>query len=743
MMPIEGSMAGAPGAGVPAPEAFRLDIRDESEAPSRWGRQPVRNARWVRAGEIVEVAGTRIAGGMLYVGTSLPQPGRGGNENCLVNTKCKVATSGADVAGRTVDYWPSYGAIRPTARRAYVDWLAGGRSDPSYSIGYVFLFLYGLEYRLFVDGAVADAGDVAAELRRLLAIYDNRSFQGYGRRLAEFAEAAAATECPSPSVDLCGAKDLRTSVRFAIGRKVAAGESLSADEALAWVLAHPATRRRAVFERCLPEIGKLWRARFEDDHPHGLVVEPPERHLRLSYQAASATFSKSVGATWAGKPIPDVLEAIEAARSLRERLEDCAEDLDRFSRHLGARPDARGTPAAAALLPRELADLTPGSPLGAMSARIEGMVGGGDVVVVPVGDLLSALGILVAPNERVCATHGKQAGDLLEKIGFGFEPDTRYGDGGVVPDGVAAVFAAAGGAPVDSRWPAYRSARLLIEAAGVAAAQGDDRDSFDALVGTVASDGALEATEVLRLRAFAAVALSDRARHRSASGRVARAPATDRRGAARAAVAALLRDGREPTPAEVAFLERLHGALRLVDGPYGALHRGVTDEPIVVAMEEPYGGGVRIPQETDPIPLPARARVVAIDANRLARIRSETSQVSSMLAGIFVEEADAARGAIPPRRSPDDYAPVPQRSLFAGLDEAHGRLLAAVLCAGSMPRTEYESAARGLGLLPDGAVETVNEWAFDRLGEPVLDDGVAVAVPGHLAAGLTAEMETA
>jgi hypothetical protein len=30
--------------------------------------------------------------------------------------------------------------------------------------------------------------------------------------------------------------------------------------------------------------------------------------------------------------------------------------------------------------------------------------------------------------------------------------------------------------------------------------------------------------------------------------------------------------------------------------------------------------------------------------------------------------------------------------------------------------------------MPDGAIETINEWGFDRFGEPVLDDDDEVRV---------------
>ena len=50
-----------------------------------------------------------------------------------------------------MSYWPSYSDIDPGCRATYLEWLANGRRDPDIDIGYVFLFFYGLERRVFFD----------------------------------------------------------------------------------------------------------------------------------------------------------------------------------------------------------------------------------------------------------------------------------------------------------------------------------------------------------------------------------------------------------------------------------------------------------------------------------------------------------------------------------------------------------------------------------------------------------------
>lgn len=91
-------------------------------------------AAWVPVGQSVSISDVAIPGGMLYVGTSLPTP-HGAPDPCLIDPSKSVARQG-DYTKRQMGYWPSYSEISGEARRAYLNWLAGGRKDPEADIGY-------------------------------------------------------------------------------------------------------------------------------------------------------------------------------------------------------------------------------------------------------------------------------------------------------------------------------------------------------------------------------------------------------------------------------------------------------------------------------------------------------------------------------------------------------------------------------------------------------------------------------
>jgi hypothetical protein len=43
-------------------------------------------------------------------------------------------------------------------------------------------------------------------------------------------------------------------------------------------------------------------------------------------------------------------------------------------------------------------------------------------------------------------------------------------------------------------------------------------------------------------------------------------------------------------------------------------------------------------------------------------------------------------------------------------------------------RGDFDSLAKEFGVMPDGAIETINEWALDSHGEPLIDDGSHLAI---------------
>ena len=173
--------------------------------------------------------------------------------------------------------------------------------------------------------------------------------------------------------------------------------------------------------------------------------------------------------------------------------------------------------------------------------------------------------------------------------------------------------------------------------------------------------------------------------------------------------------------ATIAVLEKIHDRLGVSRNTlYSTLHSGLgrasqpADGPVEVASA--------VSEPRHPLPAEPDGEPVRDEGERLARIRAETERVSNLLADIFVEDP------------PDAAVPAAEtgKGEMDGLDAEHSALVSILRGKSEWPRSAFDTEARQVGLLPDGAMETINEWAYDHLGEALLEDGDTVLVHGAL-----------
>jgi len=668
---------------------------------------------WIPSGEAVEVAGITITGGMIYVGNRL-EPG--GNSNCLINPALPVARY-ADRSGSCMGYWPAYENLRPEERRAFLEWLASDRYDPECYIGFVFLYFYGLERRMFIDEAYADWTVIEAEVRRLLSIYgSNYSFRGYATRFLDALSLLNWDEGKVPEVTLDGRTgfELPHSVKLHIGKKIAQKLPLDADDALLWVINIPDTYLRTPATRCFDEFKILWNIYFRNVFPEGLKVPTPKARLKVTYRAAMG-FNGNVKVFYQDEELPDITNVRAPLEKLRKIVDDCTEALDPYSRYLGRNPDAAGTLAAARLLPIELITVKPHSALANVIKGISEALGDRPEGFIAATRLVDLFQIETGPN-GLTRSQCSQIGMLLDRLDFAFEPDARYGASAFTTDSSVYLFKAQGGAHLAATSPSYNLYRMMTEIAAIAsAADGQlQEEEFNVIEQTIATGSDLTDVEKTRLRGLATALWRNIPKQQGVLKRLAELPESEKRQVAQTAINAVMADG-YVDPNEVAFLEKLYKVLGFpVEEVYSSLHRGGVGALAASTSAKPAEYAESTATDT-----------IHFDATRLQRIRSETDVVSQMLANIFTDETSSS-----PASKPD--APT-RPSRFKGLDSAHGQLFEAVLAKGMLSRAEFDEKARALKLLPDGAIETLNEWGFDHFDELVLDGEEEIFILPELA----------
>ncbi len=127
---------------------------------------------------------------------------------------------------------------------------------------------------------------------------------------------------------------------------------------------------------------------------------------------------------------------------------------------------------------------------------------------------------------------------------------------------------------------------------------------------------------------------------------------------------------------------------------WGILGLG-TDEAYL-AVHDRALGRPRAPRSQSP--------AVGLDRERIAATRRETEAARSLLARHLAEEEEAA-----PPRSP------------GGLDASHAALLVDLATRPTWRAEELEALAAGHGLMPQAALDRINEAALEAWGEPLME----------------------
>lgn len=688
---------------VPALAAAAEREKSGRVASSRLSR--TMKSGWVLSTEAASVAGRNI-GGMVYVGTPPLLNSYGYRDKCraYIDPSLSVASSGTDKAGDGMPYWPGYSDISPQCRATYLDWLASGRNDASYNPGYMFLYFYGLERRFFVDQSKEDAKDIVQEVRRLQSLYpDNHSVKRY---LGEFLDIAMLAETDLDAIEPIFEKqgwELPFSLKYAIGARIDKGEHLTADWLLSWFICHPEGNLRTPATRCRDEFIALFRMRFDQRFPDRLKVTKPRKKLTASYRAASSEFQGSINPTMYGKPVPDISGLRKPIEIAQELADEAMNDLDKLSRFLGRNPDGRGSVEAHALLPSELWDAFPSEEMDRLKSWAADIVDRGGLV-----PLKEVIGYLEGETkQKIGKRQMTGAADALARLGFGLAPDPRFALRSPKAEEPVVLFSL--GEPIERLEEVsdeYRSALMeLALGSFVAHADGRIAEPERRALEDHVSTAALSDQERRRLRAnlewFLAVPPDITLLRRKL-----KEVGQDSQAAMRAAlVGAAHADGIIHSE-EVASIEKIYKYLGLDPAlAYSDLHAGeVADGPRTVRASQPDRPG-------EAIPAPEKASGPKLDASRIAAIRSDTERVSSVLGEIFdVEEEE--NGASGPAR----------QSQLAGLDQKHGALVFELLTREHWTETEFETICASHGLMASGALEVVNEWAFETYDEALLDE---------------------
>lgn len=580
-------------------------------------------------------------------------------------------------------------------------------------------------------------------------------------------------------------------VRVALARFAAVRAPVPAPWARAWVRHHPSLTRRSVEATCPAEFDRLFALRYRDRHGVGLVPPHDVPGIRLRYQPASPGLAPTLVCREDLPDVLADRRGTRALRALLDDVCAALDPYHRWLARFPQGRDslAAATLLPPELVDTGHGQLGALRVWGErqLDGRARAVIDAGEFwrfwsTAAPdrmardeAAALLAVLALLdfgVEPDVRFGAptlTPGPAVLFRLNRRAFLVRS-------GVTPRGSNAC------SPSDRPGPRFYAAATVARcAAAVASAAGpvDPAGSAGAALLATAQDLAaalrLDPGEDLRLAARLGWLLTARVDVEKLGRQTASLTPAERELAGHYLVTVALVADPAAGPATVAILTRMYRILRLEpDLVFHRLHErstggapalippvppapvppvikhsggsdeaGEADGPVVVRAADTFASGYALPwaHATTPPPTitPAAAITspgsgVRLDQDAITRKIAESSAAARVLTEIFNSDPPPGSGDLLPNSDeppggPDPVNdPDPPAGQVIGLDQAHSALLRALAARPCWTRAEFALLASAHAVLPDGAVDLLNEVAIDVAGAPVIEDAATLAV---------------
>lgn len=654
--------------------------------------------KWIKPGEEITVNNSVISKGWFYFGGQLPSLDRYESEASLVDESLKAANQSCTYEDDSLGYWPKYISLSENCRGAYLNWLASSRDNPSTPLGYIFIYFYGLERRIVVDSLQGSVDDyeyqaIFNELLRLKKIYcESYSFQNYSTRLLEVMCLLRPGIVYHPELENTPNHD-SILFKYRLAKTVVDEKPIPADLALAWLHFYPDYYLKTPAHRCSNEFGELFTRLYTKKYGDGIVVKPNKTHLHIGYYPASSSL-RGVEIIQGDLPDPSILKV--PTKKLISIAEYCMKALDSYSRYLGKKDTSRSDILAVLLLPEELNDLEDIHGLNKFKKWAEESIS-------KHGGLVDVRDFWEFTQLPLPAKINKKESNLIqmlsEKAGFGLVPDSRFHQTKPSIDGKIVLFNGGHGKHFEPSKEFKEMGMALRLGAMVATINSRvDQAEIALLKQLIDHDSNLSSIEKRSLHSYLTWRLNTPSNVAGLKPRLKKLGAEEKAAVSRILIGVALADGKID-PEEIKQLEKLYTLLgldkALVTGDIHSMTIGKAGSRGTVTSSEPINkasGGFRLNE-----------KVLAIH-------ESQTEDVQRMLDAIFVDE------------EPEKEVSSVVEDQDEGIDALHLSLYESLINKDRWSIEEIDEICKKMGLMTSGAIETINDWSFERVDAPVLDE---------------------
>jgi tellurite resistance protein len=664
---------------------------------------------WISANDSVKVQGITIHGGFFYFGHKLKSIDGYGTESSLVDPSLSIEDMPMTYEDESLGYWPSYSSISSRCRGAYLKWLASDRTNPDVPLGYVFIYLYGLERRVVVDNAESNLPaqvsnskpdelvQIFHEVFRLRDIYgSSNSFYRYSTKLLELVCIFASRQGKELELEI---EDSINSYlfRYKVALEVYNDRPLPSSLAFSWINNHPEYRLKTPARRCFALFKKLFLLKYQQQFGEGIKITPNKTLLKITPILASSSLRAIQSIKF---DLPDAAILSGPLKKLLAIAELCNQELEPYSRYLGKAGSTEDDIAGLLLLPDLLYE----------NVQLEPVVRLKDWLVdhsvqnsnVEIAALWQQIGLSVP------AKFNKGENDLIvrlmDKLGIGFAPDPRFHHSKIQSEDVITVYSfESPESRLKTASKAFNELLLLLKlGAIIASADGSvGDDERELLLSLLKKDPFISEAERKSLEAFIHWQLVTPPNLSAIKSKLENVSQIEKKAICNVMVSLVLADGKVEAK-EIKQLESIYAALGLDKSTVSSdIHRVATSKAGITQASDKHE--------------------VELDDAVLMLHESETKDVQAMLHAIFAEDEPATKEVetVVATNVDDDLTPATPMS---SLQPQYRELVEKLLERPEWLRKDFKALCDSYSLMLNDVVEVVNDWAYDLVGAPLLEE---------------------
>jgi len=315
---------------------------------------------------------------------------------------------------------------------------------------------------------------------------------------------------------------------------------------------------------------------------------------------------------------------------------------------------------------------------------------------------------------RINKKEAEMLANLIEKAGYGLAPDVRFHHAKPELAGSVVLFKNGHG-PNFNPSHAFNQVGTILRLGAMVAAIDDhiDVDEVSVLEQLISDDSQLTETEKKSLHAYLHWRLNTRVNMNGLKARLECISSHEKSVISQILVGVALADGKI-NPAEIKQIEKLYTSLGIDKAMVSSdIHSLTSEKSKASPAEENTFVNVNAVSDTG----------FSLNRDLLNVHKEETEGVKAVLESIFVDE-NIADEPEPEEMAENTIA----TTQITGLDASHANFYDKLISKEQWSSEEVKAICEELNLMVDGAIEVINDWAFDNVDAPLIDDGSIVYV---------------